>query len=120
MGDIEKNMNCAAAQLRKTQISVSNQKKRIFISHPYKNSPDVNKNKTQEICKQVMEDGHLPISPLHLFSFMNDDSARDDIIAWCLDMINLCDEIWVFGDSEGCNIERIHAENNGKVVKLMY
>jgi len=95
-------------------------RKRVFVSHPYKDSPDENKIKAQAICLDIFRNGHIPISPLHLFSFMEDDGAREDIISWCLEMINLCDEVWVFGSSEGCNIERAYAEKKGKTVKIMY
>jgi hypothetical protein len=49
---------------------------RIFVSHPYADNPEVNQRKATAICKRLVTEGHTPISPLHLFSFYDDDSDR--------------------------------------------
>jgi len=55
--------------------------KRVFISHPYKDEPKGNKKRADTICRELAEkDDILPISPLHLFSFMKDDSNREEIL----------------------------------------
>jgi hypothetical protein len=52
--------------------------KRVFISHPYKDDPKGNKKRVDTICRELAErDDILPISPLHLFSFMEDDLQRE-------------------------------------------
>lgn len=99
---------------------INGRRKRIFISHPYQEDPKLNKKKVEAICKKMNESGYLPISPLHMFSYMKDDSARKDILEWCFDSICLCDEIWIYGESEGCILEKEHAEKNNKIVKVMY
>ena len=61
------------------------------------------KKQVDYICKNL-PDGVLPISPLHLFSFMEDDSDREEILQVCYDLIDMCDEAWfyMYGDlSEG-------------------
>lgn len=45
-----------------------------------------------------------------MFSFMKDDVARADILEWCFQMINICDEVWIYGESEGCVREKQFAE----------
>jgi len=35
----------------------------------------------------------------------------------CFRLIDLCDEVWVYGDSEGCKGEAEYAQRAGKVVK---
>jgi hypothetical protein len=94
--------------------------KRIFVSHPFADNPEVNRKIVDSICKELVKDGYLPISPIHLFGFMENDDNRSDILKVCSDLINLCDEVWVYGWSEGCNLEAGIAEMIGKPVKRFY
>ena len=91
--------------------------KRVFISHPYKDNPTGNKKRVDTICRELAErDDILPISPLHLFSFMEDDLQREEILQVWFGLIDICDEVWVYGDSEGCRKERAYALSQGKMV----
>ncbi len=95
--------------------------KRVFISHPYKDDPKGNKKLVDTICRELAEkDDILPISPLHLFSFMKDDSNREEILQVCFRLIDICDEVWVYGDSEGCRKEMEYALSIGKSVVIKY
>jgi len=94
--------------------------KRVFISHPYKDDPKGNKKQADTICRGLAErDDILPISPLHLFSFMKDDK-REEILQVCFRLIDICDEVWIYGDSEGCRKEREYAISIGKSVVIKY
>ena len=91
--------------------------KRVFISHPYKDDPKGNKKRVDTICRELAEkDDILPISPLHLFSFMENDDNREEILQVCFRLIDICDEVWIYGDSEGCRKEREYALSIGKRV----
>lgn len=94
--------------------------KRVFISHPYRRNPSVNMRKVENVCNKIKEeyDGVIPISPLHLFSFAKPgDLPRIEIMNTCYDLIDICDEVWIYGTSEGCMMEREYAESQGiKVV----
>ena len=94
--------------------------KKVFISHPYANDPEGNKKKVDRICKRIInkDNNIIPISPLHLFSFMEDDSYRKEILDTCYKLIKFCDELWVYGDSDGCNKEVKFAKKNG--VKVFF
>ena len=93
--------------------------KRVFISHPYKDDPKGNKKRVDTICRELAErDDILPISPLHLFSFMEDDLQREEILQVCFRLIDICDEVWIYGDSEGCKREAEYAQRAGKVVRM--
>jgi hypothetical protein len=96
--------------------------KRVFISHPYKDDPKGNKKRVDTICRELAEkDDILPISPLHLFSFMEeDDDNREEILQVCFRLIDICDEVWIYGDSEGCRKEREYALSIGKSVVIKY
>jgi hypothetical protein len=91
--------------------------KRVFISHPYKDDPKGNKKRVDTICRELAErDDILPISPLHLFSFMENDEKREEILQVCFRLIDICDEVWIYGNSEGCRKEKMHALLKGKKV----
>jgi hypothetical protein len=102
-----------------TCLKAKAQMKRVFISHPYKDDPKGNKKQADTICRGLAEkDDIFPISPLHLFSFMKDDSNREEILQVCFRLIDICDEVWIYGDSEGCRMELEHARSIGKVVRV--
>ena len=97
-------------------------KERIFISHPYSGDPIENMEKVNKVCKDVWDSGYIPVSPLHLFSFMNNDNDRLEILKMCYRLIDSCDEVWIYGKSRGCNAERDYANSNkvNKKVVLKY
>ncbi len=69
--------------------------RRIFISHPYSDIPRLRKQQVDHICRSL-SGVVLPISPLHLFSFEKDDSKREEILEVCYDLIDICDEFYIF------------------------
>ena len=64
--------------------------KRVFISHPYKDDPKGNKKRMDTICRELARKGDI--------------------------LIDICDEVWIYGDSEGCEKERDYALSRGKKV----
>ena len=95
-------------------------KKRVFVSHPYADNPERNKAKVNVICKNLVKEGYLPISPLHLFSFYEEDEEREDILQFCYDLIDNCDIVHIYGDSEGCLLEMEYALSKPKIVVIKY
>jgi nucleoside 2-deoxyribosyltransferase len=95
-------------------------KKKVFISHPFAGKPIENMAKVDKICKQLDEDRFLPISPLHLFSYKTEDSDRELIMESCFKMIDFCDAVFIYGDSEGCIKELKYARKNNKLIKIKY
>lgn len=92
--------------------------KRVFISHPYASNPQGNKEKVDKICKEVLKMGYLPISPLHMFGYMEDDEYRQEVLKSCYDTINyIADDFWMFGYSDGCQSEHRKAKFYDKPVK---
>ena len=76
---------------------------KVFISHPYSDNPKLRLKQVDCICKNLPPD-ILPISPLHLFSFEDDDSRREEILQVCFDLIDMCDEAWFYIYGEGNTI----------------
>jgi len=110
---------------------------KVFISHPFTDNPNKNREKVDLICKnlskitEVMNEKILFISPLHLWYFMESDMGlRKDILEYCLHLIDGCDEVWFFsydlGDNEniedslsaGQLIEKNHVEDNNIKYKI--
>lgn len=94
--------------------------KYAFISHPYAGNPKENKIKVDKICRYWVKKGAIPISPLHLFMFYDDDSNREEILNICFKLIDMSDVIFIYGDSEGCRLEREYAEEKGKPILIFY
>ena len=89
----------------------------VFVSHPYKDDPKGNKKRVDAICRELAErDDILPISPLHLFSFLENDDKREEILQVCFRLIDISDEVWIYGNSEGCRKEKMYALLKGKKV----
>lgn len=95
--------------------------KKVFISHPYASDPIGNKKKVDKICRGLLKDGIcIPVSPLHMFGYMDNDNHRRDVLEVCFRVISVCDEVWVYGYSNGCNEEIKVAKQLGKPVKKLY
>lgn len=94
--------------------------KNVFISHPLKGDFEGNRKKVDTICKESIEQGLLPISPLHLFHFLDKETPklRNEIMKVCYELIDISDEVWIYGDSEGCRLEKKYAEQTGKKVVI--
>lgn len=74
-------------------------KKRVFISHPFRGDEKENNKKANKICENIMDSKRevLPISPLNLWSFMEEDkNFRDEIMDFCFTMIKGCEAVWFF------------------------
>lgn len=91
-------------------------KKWVFISHPLSGDVKNNREKVDKVCKNILEEYDkqvIPISPLHLFKFIdNEEGLRDSIMQVCFFLIEGCDEVWIYGDSEGCKLEKEYAINS--------
>lgn len=96
--------------------------KKVFISHPFASDPEGNREKEKKICTYLLRKGYLPISPLHLFSYVDKETheIRGEIMKICFNLIDLADEVFMFGDSEGCKEEELYALSKGKKIVKFY
>jgi hypothetical protein len=98
--------------------------RKVYISHPLRGgmdraNPDIsgivrNKEKIDAICRDIAREypNVLPLSPVNAFSFFNVFEEDEQALAMCLRLLELADELWMFGDweySEGCRIEMARA-----------
>lgn len=98
--------------------------KRIYISHPLRGNASSaelllaikeNRKKVSQICMNILHEHSdvLIFSPIHAFSFFLIEETQDLAFAQCKAMLELADELWVYGDwqnSDGCQAEIRYAE----------
>jgi len=96
-------------------------KKRVFISHPYAGDPDTNLARVDKVVKSY-DDSYIVLSPLHMFTMYPEETPclRTEIMLICYALIDIADEVHVYGKSPGCDLERAYAEIIGKTIKLFY
>jgi hypothetical protein len=96
-------------------------KKLVYVAHPLRGDVPGNMERIEEIMRELSEE-HLDcnfFSPLHGFSFHTPAEDQALVMERCLDMLDRCDELWVFGDwsdSEGCRREIRHAACRGMTI----
>ena len=95
-------------------------KKYAFISHPFAGNEIENRNNVDAICRKLLDENIVPISPLHLFGFYSEDKDRGEIMEVCKYLIDMCDQVYVYGDSPGCNEELRYAIRRNKPVKILF
>ena len=93
-------------------------KTKVFVSHPYADNPIENKKKVDTICRDLLKQGFIPISPLHLFSFYDEDADREEILQICYRLIDISDIVYIYGMSSGCMSEHGYAVLTGKPVEV--
>ncbi len=101
--------------------------KKIYVAHPLRgdtrNIGEIarNINRITHICTSISKNHPdiLILSPIHAFSFISSLGPQDWVLSQCRTLLELADELWVFGDwqkSEGCRMEVEHARKLGITV----
>ena len=101
--------------------------KRIYIAHPLRgggrdpNEIEANVARVTEIMRSLAAEAPdmLLFSPIHAFGYLDPLWPQDWVLRQCLEMVSLCDELWVYGPwhkSEGCRMEVERARAQGKPV----
>lgn len=116
-----KSADTVAEELRKNKL------KMVYISHPYRGitgtfREKINNVKSADeiIQKCVNLNDIVMISPIHTFMPLEGQVDDETIMKKCLEMLSMCDEMWVFGTHEisnGCNEEIQYAKTHGIEVK---
>jgi len=83
--------------------------KKIYVAHKYQGKKS-NKEAITHICQYLAKRGFMPISPVHSFSYLNDNipEERAKAMRFCDELIEVSDCVFFFGDyetSEGCRRE---------------
>lgn len=97
--------------------------RKIFICSPYRGNIEENMKKAKFYGKIVIGTGRIPVIP-HLYfpSFLDDNIPNERMtgIAMGLELMDMCDEVYVFGFdiTEGMKFELDHAKETRKLVRL--
>ncbi|WP_338835855.1 DUF4406 domain-containing protein [Neomoorella thermoacetica] len=95
--------------------------KLVYVAHPFAGDPEGNKAKAAEICRRIAATypGVVPVCPILVFSFLEEPADRELALAFCMALLERCDELWLAGEwekSEGCWLERQKAQMWGMPV----
>lgn len=91
--------------------------KLIYISAPYGGN-EHNKRKIELIIKSLVaaDKDNTYISPVNCFGYLYNDVSYTQGLNYCLDLLNKCDCMQVYGEyqhSIGCRAEIAYARDNG-------
>lgn len=98
-------------------------RKIVYICSPLRGDTEKNKIKAAIYERCAYEKGYLPLAPHTMFpNFLTDENKKErrDALEMGLQLLDLCDELWVFGPriSEGMKGEIEYARNNN--IKTRY
>ena len=95
---------------------MSDKSKLVYICSPYATG-DVQENveKAKEYCRLALREGFVPVAPHLLYpQFLRDEdpAERQQGLSCGLALLDVCAEVWVFGQiSKGMLQELVYAEN---------
>jgi hypothetical protein len=96
--------------------------RRVYVCHPFSDNPEVNIGKVRVICRALAEESVVPIAP-HLFvpQLLDEETERDKALKLCLELIELSDEVRVYGGkvTEGMRREMEHADEKRVPIAFM-
>ena len=108
-----------AHRMRKT--SQTGRLKRVYVCHPFSDGPAANIGRVQRISRGLIGEGVLPIAPhLYLPQLVDEATQRERALDLCLELLDTCDEVRVFGGriSQGMERELQHAARHGIPVRF--
>lgn len=87
----------------------------VFVCHPFAGDLAGNRRRVAEICSRLILQNILPISPqIYLPEFLDESTQRDLALRLCLELVELCDEVRVYGEpTEGMRLEITEARRVG-------
>lgn len=99
-------------------------RKKVYVCSPLSGNIERNIKKAKEYCREVSLKGFLPVaSHIYFTQFLDDNNLEERNMGMDmgLELLKLCDEVWIFGDriSEGMKKEIEFAkELNIKIIKI--
>ena len=94
----------------------------VYVCHPYAEDTAGNIQAVRQICRELVEEGLLPIGPhIYLPQFVDENTEREEALSMCTQLVELCDELRVYGDrvTGGMFREIDHAARVGVAVRWM-
>ncbi len=115
-------LHYCAAGLVKIKQQKEEKKNRVFVCHPFSDGSDDDLKRIKVICREVDAKGDLPIAPqIYLPQFVDVENERMHVELLCLDLMEMCDEVCVYGDERTKEMEAVIdcANLAGKEIKFI-
>jgi DNA polymerase-3 subunit epsilon len=106
---------CAAELVRRRHLART-RKRRVYVCHPYASDPVANVERVRAIARELADLDLMPVAPhLYIPAFVDEATERERALKLCLELVDTCDELWVFGDfvSPGMQREIAFARSRG-------
>jgi hypothetical protein len=88
----------------------------VYVCHPYSGYVEANCERVRQICRGLVRERALPIAPqLYLPAFVDEVTERELALALCLELLEACSEVRVYGGTmtDGMQRELAHARACG-------
>lgn len=73
-------------------------RRRVYVCHPFADDIEGNVLKVRAISRRLLDAGVFPVAPhLYLPQLLDEATEREKALAWCLELLDTCDEVRVFG-----------------------
>jgi hypothetical protein len=97
--------------------------KKVYVAHPYLGLPE-NRARVEGIIIGLMQayKDTVFISPIHTFGFLYKVLTYEEGMKLCLELLKMCDELWLcpgWEQSRGCRIEKETAEQCGIPIRYL-
>lgn len=94
----------------------------VYICSPFSGDTDGNSRRARKYCRYAVSQGVIPVA-MHLLlpQFMKESTERDIAVSMDLQILDRCDELWVFGGrvTEGMSREIGRAEGTGMRIRYV-
>lgn len=116
---------CAAelVRLERRQRPDGVRTRRVYVCHPFGDDPVRNAERVRDICRSLITEGCVPVAPqLFLPQFISEESGRELALRLCLELLDDCDEVRVYGSdvTDGMRREIARAEARGIELKFLF
>lgn len=105
---------------QKEKYKIRNRKK-VYIASPYAGDIETNVANAIKYCRFAIENNRMPIASHLLYPQILDDKnpkEREVGLMFGLALLEICDEVWVFGNSPGVDEEVREAKRLGKNIRF--
>lgn len=68
----------------------------------------------------VINQGFAPLHPFIALPYKYFDDGyftKEETMNYCLKLVEICEELWAFGESDGVLMEKEYAKKSGKVIR---
>jgi len=110
-----------AAELVRRRRLEHSRLRRVYVCHPFADDPAGNTERVRGLSRQLVALGVMPVAPhLYLPHFLDEATEREQALRFCLELVDTCDEVRVFGGrvTAGMKREVEYAKRRGIPVRF--